>query len=96
MASVKAGMRTLGLLEPKMGEFTMPKSFSSDEEIKLHNLVKQMQRERLKALETKDFSRIDDLKSAFLAAGLEVRMSKDSVELIPGPDFDPSKLESLK
>jgi len=96
MASVKAGMRILGLLEPKMGEFTKPKFFSSDEEIKLNELINQMQRERLKALETKDFSRVDDLKSAFVAAGLEVRMSKDSVELIPGPDFDPTKLEALK
>jgi cysteinyl-tRNA synthetase len=29
-------------------------------------------------------------------AGIEVRMSKDDVELIPGVGFDPAKLEALK
>ena len=29
-------------------------------------------------------------------AGVEVRMSKTDVELVPGPDFDPVKLEALK
>ena len=38
---------------------------------------------------TKDFSAVDALKSALIAAGVEVRMSKAGVELFPGPDFDP-------
>ncbi|OYX24828.1 MAG: cysteine--tRNA ligase [Rhodobacterales bacterium 32-66-7] len=57
--------------------------------------------ERLAALRTaamasKDFSAVDALKSALIAAGVEVQMSKDGVELVPGPDFDPAKLEALK
>ncbi len=28
--------------------------------------------------------------------GVEVRMSKDGDELVPGPDFDPAKLEALE
>jgi cysteinyl-tRNA synthetase len=28
--------------------------------------------------------------------GVEVRMSKAGVELVPGPDFDPAKLEALR
>ena len=47
------------------------------------------------AMQTKDFSAVDALKSALLDAGAEVRMSKAGVEVIPGPDFDPSKLEGL-
>ena len=43
----------------------------------------------------KDFSEVDRLKAAFVAAGLEVRMSKAGVELLPGPGFDPAKLEGL-
>ncbi|MBE0452403.1 MAG: hypothetical protein IBX58_01845 [Roseovarius sp.] len=51
---------------------------------------------RNEALMSKDFSRVDQLKAALLDAGLEVRISRDGVELIPGPDFDPAKLEALK
>ncbi|WP_068116468.1 cysteine--tRNA ligase [Tropicimonas marinistellae] len=50
---------------------------------------------RENALENKDFSEVDRLKTAYVAAGLEVRMSKAGVELIPGPEFDPAALEAL-
>ena len=46
-------------------------------------------------METKDFSKVDRLKAAYIEAGLEVRMSKTGVELVPGPGFDPAKLEDL-
>ncbi|MCV2891846.1 cysteine--tRNA ligase [Lentibacter sp. XHP0401] len=51
--------------------------------------------EREKAMTTKDFSKVDQIKSALLSSGLEVRMSKAGVELDVTPDFDPSKLEGL-
>ncbi len=51
---------------------------------------------RTKAMATKDFAAVDALKSALMAAGVEVRMSKAGVELLPGPNFDPAKLEALK
>ena len=44
---------------------------------------------------SKDFSGVDALKSALIAAGVEVRMSKAGVELVPGAGFDPAKLEGL-
>lgn len=47
------------------------------------------------AMQSKDFSDVDRIKSALIAAGIEVRMSKAGVELVPGPDFDPAKLEGL-
>lgn len=50
---------------------------------------------RAEAMESKDFSQLDALKSALTEAGLEVRMSKAGVELIATPAFDPSKLEGL-
>jgi cysteinyl-tRNA synthetase len=43
----------------------------------------------------KDFSRVDALKAALVAAGIEVRMSKEGVDLVPGQGFDPAKLEAL-
>ena len=33
-----------------------------------------------------DFSEVDRLKSAYQAAGLEVRMSKTGIELVPSAD----------
>jgi len=50
---------------------------------------------RATAMETKDFSEVDRLKALYVAAGVEVRMSKEGVELIAGPSFDATKLEGL-
>lgn len=50
---------------------------------------------RERAMISKDFGEVDALKSALVAAGVEVRMSKAGVELVPGPGFDPAKLEGL-
>ena len=46
-------------------------------------------------MESKDFSGVDALKQGLIAAGVEVRMSKSGVELVPGPGFDAAKLEAL-
>ncbi|SMH57360.1 cysteine--tRNA ligase [Maritimibacter sp. HL-12] len=56
------------------------------------NRLKELRRT---AMETKDFSAVDALKTALTEAGVEVRMSKDGVELVPGAGFDPAKLEGL-
>jgi cysteinyl-tRNA synthetase len=50
---------------------------------------------RAAAMLSKDFAPVDAMKSALTAAGVEVRMSKAGVELLPGPGFDPAKLEGL-
>ncbi|MRU14441.1 cysteine--tRNA ligase [Roseovarius sp. A21] len=60
----------------------------SDWELKLLNA-------RQAAMDTKDFSEVDRLKAVLVEAGVEVRMSKEGVELIPGAGFDPAKLEGL-
>ena len=50
---------------------------------------------RTKAKASKDFSAVDALKAALIDAGVEVRMSKDGVELVAGPAVDRAKLEAL-
>lgn len=50
---------------------------------------------RLEAMETKNFATVDAMKVALTAAGVEVRMSKAGVELLPGAGFDPAKLPDL-
>lgn len=47
------------------------------------------------AMQAKDFAEVDRIKAALIDAGIEVRMSKAGVELVPGPGFDPSRLEGL-
>ncbi|MDK3016455.1 cysteine--tRNA ligase [Pseudodonghicola flavimaris] len=48
------------------------------------------------AMRTKDYSKVDALKANLVDAGLEVRMSKAGVELVPGAGFDAAKLEGLE
>ncbi len=48
------------------------------------------------AKDSKDFSLVDTLKSALQEAGVEVRISKAVVELVPGPNLNPVTLEALK
>ena len=57
---------------------------------------RELEDARAEAMQTKNFEHVDNLKSNLLEAGVEVRMSKETVSLIPGPDFDPAKLEVLK
>ncbi|MBA3910454.1 MAG: cysteine--tRNA ligase [Rhodobacter sp.] len=61
----------------------------------LARLTETLASDRASAMASKDFSTVDALKSALIAAGVEVRMSKAGIELVPGPDFDPAKLEAL-
>ncbi len=63
---------------------------------KLGHQASKLNAARTSAMASKDFTVVDTLKSALIAAGVEVRMSKSGVELVPGPDFDPTKLEALQ
>ncbi|MGK8236192.1 cysteine--tRNA ligase [Roseovarius sp. MS2] len=85
-----ATARMLGLLEDGMGDWIAQ---HADD---LSDLSLTLDKERMKAKQTKDFTIVDALKSALTDAGVEVRMTKDGVDLIPGPNFDPAKLEALK
>ena len=69
---------------------------SSIEKSMLATFESELAALRQTAMQTKDFSAVDAMKAALLDAGAEVRMSKEGVEIVPGPDFDPAKLEALK
>ncbi|KEO60825.1 cysteine--tRNA ligase [Thioclava indica] len=87
-AKFVASAHLLGLLLPTTGEW-----FSKQFDFGV--LENQLSELRDTAMETKDFSKLDAMKQVLVAAGVEVRMSKAGVELLPGPDFDPAKLEGL-
>ncbi|WP_323022908.1 cysteine--tRNA ligase [Pararhodobacter sp.] len=82
-----ASARLLGLLEAGMGDWA--------EGVDLSALAAKLADLRTAAMASKDFAPVDALKSALIAAGVEVRMSKAGVELVPGAGFDPAKLEGL-
>ncbi|WP_306152588.1 cysteine--tRNA ligase [Roseovarius sp. MMSF_3281] len=89
-SNLLASARFLGLLDAEMGYW------AAAPEADLSGLETQLFQARQTAIDTKDFSEVDRLKSALVEAGVEVRMSKEGVELVPGAGFDPAKLEGLE
>jgi cysteinyl-tRNA synthetase len=87
---LKASAQLLGLLDETMGDW------AKFDDVDLSTLETLISIARSSAMESKDFSEVDRLKSALLEAGVEVQMSKEGVVLSAGPNFDPSKLEGLK
>ncbi|MBB5515572.1 cysteinyl-tRNA synthetase [Rubricella aquisinus] len=87
-AGLLASARLMGLLSEDMGGWL-------DAGIDLTAYADRLAAARAAAMESKDFSEVDRLKRAYLDAGLEVRMSKAGVDLVPGPGFDAGKLEGL-
>jgi cysteinyl-tRNA synthetase len=55
----------------------------------------QLAQLRQMAVATKDFAAVDALKAVLVAAGVDVRMSKAGVDLVPSARFDPAKLGAL-
>ena len=86
-AGLGASAGLLGLLDENMGDWTAAVDLSSYE--------KRLFAAREKAMETKDFSEVDRLKDAYQQSGLEVRISKTGVSLIPPAGFDIAQLENL-
>ena len=87
-AGLKAAGQLLGLLTQGMGAW-------ASQNVDLSSFAQKFAEIRAEAMQTKDFSRVDALKSALTDAGVEVRMSKEGVDLVPGPGFDAAKLEGL-
>ncbi|MCG7574567.1 cysteine--tRNA ligase [Phaeobacter sp. CNT1-3] len=92
-------MVLLGLLgrETDLDFLSRPEgsTFTAGEGDRLFQLAGKLAELRATAMETKDFAPVDALKSALMEAGVEVRMSKAGVELLPGAGFDAAKLEGL-
>ncbi|MEX0284406.1 MAG: cysteine--tRNA ligase [Paracoccaceae bacterium] len=89
-AALKAGMQMLGLIG------TAPPAWADAPLVDLSAQTQALIDARATAMETKDFAKVDAMKKMLIAAGVEVRMSKASIELVPGPDFDAAKLEGVE
>jgi len=82
----------LGLFNPELAKRHTP-HFDPEQ---MAQLAERLASLRADAIARKDFAPVDALKSALIAAGVEVRMSKAGVELVPGAGFDAAKLEGLQ
>ena len=110
-AGLKTSAGLLGVLEDELGRWAQPAITASMNAVEagdtifatatvgqprdLRILASRLVQLRETAVETKSFGPVDALKAALIAAGVEVRMSKGGVELVPGPGFDPAKLGAL-
>jgi cysteinyl-tRNA synthetase len=50
---------------------------------------------RIQAMQDKDFAKVDAFKAMLVAAGVQVQMTKEGVQLEPLADFDPDLLGNL-
>ena len=87
--ALRGGLMLVGLLTD-----SVPGWVSAGQDV-LEGWAEQLGAAREDAMQTKDFSEVDRLKAALTEAGVEVRMSKAGVELLPASGFDPVKLEAL-
>ncbi|MEM6587967.1 MAG: cysteine--tRNA ligase [Pseudomonadota bacterium] len=87
--ALKAALMFLGLMNEAAPAWASAPTFD------LAPLTARFDEIRAAAMDSKDFAPVDAMKSALLAAGVEVRMGKDGVALIAGPDFDEKKLPAL-
>lgn len=86
-AGLAAGAGFLGLLSDEMGDWARGVDLSAHES--------RLFEARQAAMESKDFSEVDRLKTAYQAIGLDVRMSNTGVELVPVAGFDAMKLKDV-
>ena len=86
---LKSSAQILGLLNDQMGAWVKENTFD------LSKLEEIILASRDKALKTKEFTELDNLKNLFITAGLDVQMSKDGIKLIKGPKFNSSLLEDF-
>lgn len=90
IGALRYSLQFLGL----MGD-TIP-SWAQEYQVDLKAYEELVSSVRSAAMESKDFSALDKLKSRLDDAGVEVRMTKEGVDLLTTSRFDPTKLEGLK
>ncbi|MEM8655080.1 MAG: cysteine--tRNA ligase [Pseudomonadota bacterium] len=87
--ALRHSLQFLGLMSDEAPTWAVPQGFD------FMDYVQALKVSRRLAIETKNFDEVDRLKAGLVAAGVEVRMTKDTVDLVPVSSFDPSKLEGL-
>ena len=95
-AGLKASAQLMGLLDNDMGDWVGVTTARHGDHYSIKMVENWLRSARSTAMLTKNFTEVDRLKSEAKHAGLEVRMTKDTVELIPTATFDPARLAEIK
>ena len=95
-AGLKASAQLMGLLDNDMGDWVGVTTARHGDHYSIEMVENWLRSARNTAMLTKNFTEVDRLKSEAKHAGLEVRMTKDTVELIPTATFDPDRLAEIK
>lgn len=93
--AMRAGLGLLGLLPETLSHPMAVPGWADTASANLPDLAHRLKTARQAAMDSKDFSEVDRLKALYLEAGLQVQMTKTDVFVVPGPDFDPAKLEQF-
>ncbi len=88
VTTLLASAQLMGLLTPELGEWVEERALDGAAMSRLLEIEKWIGNARLQAQETKDFSAIDRYKSLLTAAGIEVRMTREGVTLVPTDSAD--------
>ncbi|MBT5296187.1 MAG: cysteine--tRNA ligase [Octadecabacter sp.] len=96
VAGLKASAQLMGLLDNDMGDWVGVTKARHGDHYSIEMVKNWLRSARNTAMLTKNFTEVDRLKSKAKHAGLEVRMTKDTVELIPTATFDPDRLAEIK
>ncbi|WP_375281826.1 cysteine--tRNA ligase [Pseudooctadecabacter sp.] len=89
VVGLRHSLQFLGLMGDAAPDWAAPKDFD------FMRYVAHLKDLRSEAMETKDFSALDDFKAKLVEAGLEVRMSKETVDLEPTPIFNLEKMKGI-
>ncbi|MFD0980710.1 cysteine--tRNA ligase [Tropicimonas aquimaris] len=96
VTTLLASANLLGLLTEDLGGWEDVGPADGTDLSKLDDVRSWLIAAREKAFETKNFSEVDRLKAALAGAGVEVRMSKADVELVPTDELDSNLLWSIE
>jgi cysteinyl-tRNA synthetase len=96
VTTLLASARFLGLLTEELSSWEGGSGADGSDQLRLDQIAEYLSVMRTRAMETKDFSSVDRIKGDLVAAGVEVRMSKDGVTLSPTDAFDSQKLGMIE
>ena len=94
--ALKASALLMGLLGEDMGDWANNYGARGGDHSKIADLEQWIIAARNAAKLSGDFAQLDRLKSQAKSAGLEVRMGKDTVEVIAGAGFDADALHDIQ
>ena len=88
IGNLKAAANFLGLLTEEMSEWIADVDMSSLEDLFIDF--------RNRAIESKNFKNVDELRSKLTGAGVDVQIGKSHVLIVPNARFDRQKLDEIK